>query len=47
MDIIYGYDIFISYAHADGSLYARSLVEKLESEPFNFRVNIDVRDYRF
>ena len=34
VDVIFGYDFFISYTWADGSKYAHSLCEKLKAQGF-------------
>jgi TIR domain len=34
VDVIFGYDFFVSYTWADGSKYARSLHEKLKAQGF-------------
>ena len=34
VDVIFGYDFFLSYTWADGSKYAHSLYEKLKSQGF-------------
>lgn len=43
LDLIFGYDLFISYAWADGGLYAAALAERLEAEGFD--VFLDRDDY--
>lgn len=43
--LLYGYDFFISYAHADGTEYAESLRGALEAEPYKFSVHLDTRDF--
>ena len=43
MDVIFGYDFFVSYAWADGSKYAHSLHEKLKAQ--GFTVFLDEEDY--
>ncbi|WP_176730472.1 TIR domain-containing protein [Devosia insulae] len=40
-DLIFGYDFFISYAHADGHEYPRLLRERLEDLPARYRVFYD------
>lgn len=42
---LYGYDFFISYAHADGSEYSEHLRDSLEAEPYKFSVHLDTRDF--
>jgi WD40 repeat protein len=42
-DFFFGYDFFISYAHADGLAYASSLAEKLQE--LNFECFLDSQDY--
>jgi hypothetical protein len=34
VDVIFGYDFFVSYTWADGSKYANSLYEKLKAQGF-------------
>ena len=34
VDVIFGYDFFVSYTWADGSKYADSLYEKLKAQGF-------------
>src|SRR5262249_55895417 len=43
VDVIFGYDFFISYTWADGSKYAHSLYEKLKAQ--GFTVFFDEEDY--
>src|SRR6266480_1632951 len=43
VDVIFGYDFFISYTWADGSKYARSLHEKLKAQ--GFTVFLDQEEY--
>ena len=43
VDVIFGYDFFISYTWADGSKYARSLYEKLKAQ--GFTVFLDEEEY--
>ena len=43
MDVIFGYDFFVSYTWADGSKYAHSLHEKLKAQ--GFTVFLDEEDY--
>lgn len=42
-DVLFGYDYFISYAHADGHGYARRLAEQLDE--LGFSVFLDTRVY--
>ena len=42
MEALFGYDVFISYAHADGEEYPQSLDRALEED---FTVHLDTRDY--
>ncbi len=42
-DWVYGFDFFVSYAHADGSEYARQLKADLETR--GFRVFLDEHEY--
>jgi TIR domain/WD domain, G-beta repeat len=43
VDVIFGYDFFISYTWADGSKYADSLYQKLTAQ--GFTVFLDKKDY--
>jgi WD40 repeat protein len=43
VDVIFGYDFFLSYTWADGSEYTRSLHEKLKAQ--GFTVFLDEKDY--
>ena len=43
VDVIFGYDFFVSYTWADGSKYAHSLYEKLKAQ--GFTVFLDEEDY--
>ncbi len=43
VDVIFGYDFFVSYTWADGSKYAHSLYEKLRAQ--GFTVFFDEEDY--
>src|SRR5262249_17857176 len=43
VDVIFGYDFFVSYTWADGSKYAHSLHEKLKAR--GFTVFLDEEDY--
>src|SRR5438034_6350645 len=43
VDVIFGYDFFVSYTWADGSKYAHSLYEKLTAQ--GFTVFLDKKDY--
>ena len=43
VDVIFGYDFFISYTWADGSKYAHSLCEKLKAQ--GFTVFLDEEEY--
>src|SRR6476660_6452920 len=43
VDVIFGYDFFVSYTWADGSKYAHSLYEKLKAQ--GFTVFLDEKDY--
>src|SRR6266550_9185230 len=43
VDVIFGYDFFISYTWADGSKYADSLYEKLKAQ--GFTVFLDREEY--
>jgi len=43
VDVIFGYDFFVSYTWADGSKYAHSLYEKLRAQ--GFTVFLDEEDY--
>jgi hypothetical protein len=43
VDLIFGYDFFVSYTWADGSKYAHSLYEKLKAQ--GFTVFLDEEDY--
>lgn len=43
VDIVFGYDFFISYTWADGSKYARSLYEKLKAQ--GFTAFLDEKDF--
>src|SRR4029453_13798554 len=43
VDIIFGYDFFVSYTWADGSKYAHSLYEKLKAQ--GFTVFLDEEEY--
>ena len=43
IDVIFGYDFFVSYTWADGSKYAHSLYEKLKAQ--GFTVFLDEEDY--
>ena len=43
LDLFFGYDFFISYAHADGSHYALELSERLHS--MGYRVFLDRHEY--
>ena len=42
-DLLFGFDYFISYAHADGRRYARELADRLEA--LGFSVFLDERVY--
>ena len=42
-DAFFGYDFFISYAHMDGSAYARGLAQRLED--YGFECFFDTDDY--
>src|SRR5262249_11434566 len=42
VDVIFGYDFFVSYTWADGSKYAHSLYEKLKAQ--GFTVFLDEED---
>ena len=43
VDVIFGYDFFVSYTWADGSKYAHSLHEKLKTQ--GFTVFVDEEDF--
>src|SRR2546423_13306688 len=43
VDVIFGYDFFVSYTWADGSKYAHSLYEKLKAQ--GFTVFLDEEEY--
>src|SRR5438445_505725 len=43
VDVIFGYDFFVSYTWADGSKYAHSLCEKLKAQ--GFTVFLDQEEY--
>lgn len=43
VDLVFGYDFFISYKHADGAVYPRSLASRLGTE--GYRVFLDEREY--
>jgi TIR domain len=43
VDVIFGYDFFVSYTWADGSKYAHSLYEKLKAQ--GFTVFLDEKEY--
>src|SRR2546430_16316884 len=43
IDVIFGYDFFVSYTWADGSKYAHSLYEKLKAQ--GFTVFLDQEEY--
>ena len=43
VDVIFGYDFFVSYTWADGSKYAHSLYEKLKVQ--GFTVFLDEEEY--
>ena len=43
VDVIFGYDFFVSYTWADGSQYAHSLYEKLKAQ--GFTVFLDEQEY--
>src|SRR6266481_2075675 len=43
VDVIFGYDFFVSYTWADGSKYAHSLYEKLKTQ--GFTVFLDEKEY--
>src|SRR5437762_3046736 len=43
VDVVFGYDFFVSYTWADGSKYAHSLYEKLTAQ--GFTVFLDKKDY--
>ena len=43
VDVIFGYDFFVSYTWADGSKYAHSLYEKLKAQ--GFTVFIDEEEF--
>src|SRR5215831_7337018 len=43
VDVIFGYDFFVSYTWADGSKYVHSLYEKLKAQ--GFTVFFDEEDY--
>src|SRR4030095_3316015 len=43
VDVIFGYDFFVSYRWADGSKYAHSLYEKLKAQ--GFTVFLDEEEY--
>ena len=40
VDVIFGYDFFVSYTWADGSKYAHSLYEKLKAQGFTVRLGL-------
>ena len=42
-DLLFGYDFFVSYAHADGEDYPRALADRLQEK--GFRVFLDSRVY--
>jgi len=44
IDWVLGYDFFISYAHADGKIYPRSLLAQLKKS--GFRVFFDEKEYK-
>jgi hypothetical protein len=43
VDLIFGYDFFVSYTWADGSKYAHSLYEKLKAQ--GFTIFLDEEEY--
>jgi hypothetical protein len=43
VDVIFGYDFFVSYTWADGSKYAHSLYEKLKAQ--GFTAFLDEKDF--
>jgi TIR domain len=43
VDVIFGYDFFVSYTWADGSKYAHNLYEKLKAQ--GFTVFLDEEEY--
>jgi hypothetical protein len=43
VDLIFGYDFFVSYTWADGSKYAHSVYEKLKAQ--GFTVFLDEEEY--
>ena len=45
VDVIFGYDFFVSYKWADGSEYAHSLYEKLKAQ--GFAVCLDEKEYAY
>lgn len=45
LDILFGYDFFISYSHSDGLNYPKRLFERLSSGQFRYRVFLDANEY--
>ena len=45
VNALYGYDIFISYAHDDGEAYPTVLDDLLRGSPYNYITHLDTRDY--
>jgi WD40 repeat protein len=45
LDRLFGYDIFLSYSHADGADYAKALASRLRTGGKKFRVFLDRDDF--